>query len=61
MVMKIIKVRKCEECPYYRNSPSYIWTGCNKAFRTMKGRPKKIPKWCPLEDYDDNNQPLNPF
>ena len=52
--MKVIKVKKCEDCPYLMKEESY-W---NEAFcKNRKApefntvdKPSSIPKWCPLED-----------
>jgi len=54
--MKIIKVNKCEECPYsltyylFKNKFNDICGTCMLIMKDIK-TDNKIPKWCPLEDY----------
>jgi len=54
--MKIIKVKFCEDCPYiesYGNSIMKFW--CRKYNYKIIDDRETIPKWCPLEDYKDEN------
>jgi len=52
--MKIIKVNKCEECPYclaylFKNKFNDVRGTCKLIMKDIK-TDNKIPKWCPLED-----------
>lgn len=48
--VKIIKIAKCQQCPYYQIYPGYTSCYCKKHYRYLQKRPKRIPHWCTLED-----------
>ena len=57
--MKIIKVKYCDECKYHNYT--YNIKGNRKYHACVKNQIREIkrysiiPKWCPLEDYKDEN------
>lgn len=52
--MKIIKILKCSQpCPYYYHYPGCTHAYCKNEYRYLPKTPKKIPKWCTLEDAEE--------
>ena len=49
--MRIIKVKKCEECPYLKG---FLFVSqCKLVYYKEIEDINKIPDWCPLEKYDN--------
>ncbi len=55
--MKIIKIKVCKECPYFKDKEKSSYHNRDEDTCVFGGIKTivavKIPKWCPLDDYKD--------
>lgn len=52
--MKIIKITKCSECPYFQKGVRPLdrqkeWMMCGKTGKDITNKGNHIHKWCPLK------------